>query len=84
MNAVPILTDLIVGFNYFVLFYFVAIRPASAVSWPTSGSVAPGHGGPPGRAVSSSMALTFGSFCGWSRLAIVAVHSPKRLCDAPC
>ena len=54
----------------------LAIRPACAVSWPMSGSVAPGQTGP-GLVASASISRMLGSSCGSSREFTVSAHSPK-------
>jgi hypothetical protein len=59
-----------------------AMRPACAVSWPTSGRVAPGHRPPPAADASVSCWRTLGSSGGWSCEISVAAHSPNSDADA--
>ena len=60
----------------------VAMRLACAVSWPMSGSVAPGHLPLPPACASAIACLMFGSFGSWSSETSEAAHSPNRDADA--
>ena len=60
----------------------VAMRLACAVSWPISGSVAPGHFPPPAACASAIACLMFGSFGSWSSGTSEAAHSPNSDAEA--
>ncbi len=58
-----------------------AMRPACAVNWPMSGSVAPGHRSGPAAAASATCRRTSGSSVRFSRATTSTPQSPNSVVD---